>query len=96
LTNFNLSLREAEQGRTKEIEKYLRVVLKADPKMGQAAHNMGLLIFKAQPRETLKLCLKAYELQPKPRYGYTLAYRWGRRAMLRAQPCYSRLSRSHS
>jgi len=72
--NFNLGLLLAEQGKPKEAERHLRAAFKADPQMAQAAYNLGLLLMRGQPKEALRLCLKAYELQPNPRYGFTLAY----------------------
>jgi len=72
--NFNLGLLLSEQGKPKDAERHLRAALKADPQMAQAAYNLGLLLMRGQPKEALRLCLMAYELQPNPRYGYTLAY----------------------
>ena len=72
--NFNLGLLLAEQGKPQEAEQHLRAALKADPRMARAAYNLGLLLQRERPKEAIKLCLKAYELQPNPRYGYTLAY----------------------
>ena len=31
-------------------------------------------MYKRDPQEGLEFCRKAYELQPNPRYGYTLAF----------------------
>ena len=72
--NFNLGLPMAEQGQAKQAERHLRSTLKADPQMAQAAYNLGLLLHREHPIEALNLCLRAYELQPNPRYGYTVAY----------------------
>ncbi len=72
--NFNLGLLAAELGKTEEAEERLRAALKADPQMAAAAYNLGLLLYKKSPKEGTGLCLKAYELRPNPRYGYTLAY----------------------
>jgi tetratricopeptide (TPR) repeat protein len=72
--NFNMGLLEAEEGSTQKAEQSLRAALKADPQMAQAAYNLGLLVYKRDPKEGLEFCRKAYELQPNPRYGYTLAF----------------------
>ncbi|MBU1452668.1 MAG: hypothetical protein KKB57_06790 [Proteobacteria bacterium] len=48
-----------------------------EPENPAANYNLSLLLHREQPRKAIKLCLKAYEPQPNPRYGYTLAYNDG-------------------
>jgi Tfp pilus assembly protein PilF len=72
--NFNMGLLKAEQKETKKAEKYLRAALKADPQMPEAAYNLSVLLAEDRPDESIQLCLKAFELDPNVKYGYTLAY----------------------
>jgi len=72
--NFNMGLLKAEQKKTAEAEAHLRAALKADPKMHEAAFNLGVLIAGERPKESIDSLLKAFELSPNPKYGYTLAF----------------------
>lgn len=72
--NFNLGLLKAEMGDKQAAGKHLSAALKADPKMHQAAYNLGLSLHKNNPEDSLKLIYKAYEINPNPRYAFTLAY----------------------
>jgi tetratricopeptide (TPR) repeat protein len=72
--NFNMGLLKAEQKDRSGAERHLRAALKADPKMHEAAYNLGVLLVDERPKEAVELCLKAFELSPNPRYGYTLAF----------------------
>ncbi len=72
--NFNLGLLEAEQGNRTDAERHLRAALRADPQMAQAAYNLGLLVAGDRPGDGVRLCARAFELSPSPRYGYSLAY----------------------
>jgi tetratricopeptide (TPR) repeat protein len=72
--NFNMGLLKAEEKDLSTAEKHLRAALEADPKMAEAAYNLGVLLADDRPREAIELCLKAFELRPNPKYGYTLAF----------------------
>jgi len=72
--NYNLGLLKAEMGDKQAAEKHLSAALKADPKMHQAAYNLGLLLHEKNPEDSLKLISKAYQINPNPRYAFTLAY----------------------
>lgn len=72
--NFNMGLLKAEQKDTRKAEQYLRAALKSDPQMAEAAYNLGVLLSKDRPDEAIAMCMKAFELHPNPKYGYTLAY----------------------
>jgi tetratricopeptide (TPR) repeat protein len=72
--NFNMGLLKAEEKDLSSAEKHLRAALEADPKMAEAAYNLGVLLADDRPREAIELCLKAFELRPNPKYGYTLAF----------------------
>jgi tetratricopeptide (TPR) repeat protein len=72
--NFNMGLLKAQEKDPSGAERHLRAALKADPKMHQATYNLGVLLARDRPRESIELCLKAFELRPNPRYGYTLAF----------------------
>jgi tetratricopeptide (TPR) repeat protein len=72
--NFNMGLLKAEQKKTDEAELHLRAALKADPKMHEAAFNLGVLTAGDRPNESIDYLLKAFELNPNPKYAYTLAF----------------------
>ena len=42
--NFNMGLLKAEQKEMAEAEAHLQTALKADPKMHEAAYNLGVLL----------------------------------------------------
>lgn len=72
--NFNMGLLAAEQKDTASAERHLRTALKADPRMDQTAYNLGLLVYKSDPKEGAKALKRALELNPNPRYAFTLGY----------------------
>lgn len=72
--NFNMGLLAAEQRDTASAERHLRTALKADPHMDQAAYKLGLLVYKSDPKEGAKVLKRALELNPNPRYAFTLGY----------------------
>ncbi|NIO04187.1 MAG: tetratricopeptide repeat protein [Proteobacteria bacterium] len=72
--NFNMGLLKAEEKDLASAEKHLRAALEADPKMAEAAYNLGVLVANERPKEAIELCLKAFNLRPNPKYGYTLAF----------------------
>jgi Tfp pilus assembly protein PilF len=72
--NFNMGLLKAEQKETKKAERYLQAALKSDPQMAEAAYNLSILLAEDRPDESIQLCLKAFELDPNVKYGYTLAF----------------------
>ncbi|MBC8421046.1 MAG: tetratricopeptide repeat protein [Desulfobacterales bacterium] len=72
--NFNMGLLRAEQRDVSGAEKHLRAALKADPKMHQAAYNLCVLLANEHPKKAIELCMKAFELNPNPKYAYTIAF----------------------
>jgi Tfp pilus assembly protein PilF len=72
--NFNMGLMAAEQKKVDQAEKHLRAALATDPKMHQAAYNLGLLLAKKAPAESLRHLSVAFQLRPNPKYGYTMAH----------------------
>ena len=61
--------------RTRNTRRGARAALQADPRMAEAAYNLGILLGKDRVDEAVQLCRKAYELRPEnPKYGYTLAF----------------------
>ena len=72
--NFNLGLLEAERGRAGDAERHLRAALHTDPRMAEAAYNLGLLVSGEHPNEGLRLAEQAFEIDPSPKYGYSLAF----------------------
>lgn len=72
--NFNLGLLEAEHGNASAAEEHLRTALRSNPQMPEAAYNLGLLVAKDRLDEGIRLCAKAFEISPSPKYGYSLAY----------------------
>jgi tetratricopeptide (TPR) repeat protein len=73
-THYNLGLLKAEQNDMTSAEKHLRAALKADPQLYDAAFNLGILISSTKPHEAEELLKRAYELNPNPKYAYTLAF----------------------
>jgi tetratricopeptide (TPR) repeat protein len=64
-----------EQSRLREAEDVFHKALKIDPNSAIAAYNLGVILASGQPKEAIKWCGKAYELQPdEPKYGYTYAF----------------------
>ena len=58
-----------------EAAQAFRTAFKADPRSGQAAYNLGVLLAKDNPEEALAWCRRAAELRPEnPQYGYTYAF----------------------
>jgi tetratricopeptide (TPR) repeat protein len=74
VTHFNMGLLKAEQNDVVNAEKHLRAALEADPQLYDAAFNLGVLISSTKPHEAEALLKRAYELNPKPKYAYTLAF----------------------
>jgi tetratricopeptide (TPR) repeat protein len=74
IANFNMGLLKAEQKKTTEAEKHLKQALKADPKMHEAAFNLGVLMAEDRPSQSIDNLFKAFELSPNPKYAYTLAF----------------------
>ena len=72
--NFNMGLLKAEQEKSAEAEKHLRKALKTDPKMHEAAYNLGVLMASDRLSESIDMLFKAFELNPSPKYAYTLAF----------------------
>lgn len=73
--NFHMALLRADQGDMPEAEKHLRVTLKADPQMAEAACNLCVLLAKDRLEEAVQWCRKAHELEPGDgKYAYTLAF----------------------
>jgi tetratricopeptide (TPR) repeat protein len=72
--NFNMGLLKAQSKDIPGAERHLRAALKTDPKMHQAAYNLGVLLANDNPREAMTLCMKAFELNPNPKYAYTIAF----------------------
>jgi tetratricopeptide (TPR) repeat protein len=65
----------AEMGKMSEAEQSFRAALKANPQSAQAAYNLGVLLSKDRPEESLDWCRRAAELgRDKPQYGYTYAF----------------------
>jgi len=62
--NFNMALIEAELGQLDESEKHLRVVLKVQPDMAQAAYNLGVLLCQQKKEEGYEWLRNAAELVP--------------------------------
>lgn len=72
--HFNMGLLAVELNRPDDAEFHLRTALKNDPQLAAGAYNLGILVAEQNLEETLKLLKQAYELNPAPNYGYTLAY----------------------
>ena len=72
--NFNMGLLRAEQKDFSGAERHLRAALKTDPKMHQAVYNLCVLQANDHPQEAIELCMKAFELNPSPKYAYTTAF----------------------
>jgi tetratricopeptide (TPR) repeat protein len=72
--NFNMGLLKSEQNDRALAETHLRRALQSDPNMAEAAYNLGVLLTKDQIRDAMQWLLKAYELNPNPVYGYTIAF----------------------
>ena len=74
VVHFNMGLIKAEQNDVVKAEGHFREALKADPQLHEAAFNLGILISNTKPDEAITLCRRAYELNPNPKYAYTLAF----------------------
>ena len=74
VVHFNMGLIKAEQNDVVKAEGHFREALKADPQLHEAAFNLGILISNTKPDEAITLCRRAYELNPNPKYSYTLAF----------------------
>jgi len=73
--NLNFGMLLAEMGKTKEAEQAFRAALKADPRLAQAAYNLGVLIASNRLDEAIGFCRTAFESNPlDPKYGCTLAF----------------------
>ncbi len=72
--HFNMGLLKAEQKHKAKAEDHLRAALKSDPKMHEAAYNLGVLLADESIMEAMELMLKAYQLNPNPKYAYTIAF----------------------
>ncbi|MCW4026283.1 MAG: tetratricopeptide repeat protein, partial [Candidatus Bathyarchaeota archaeon] len=73
--NFNLGLLFGELKEEERAEEYLRRTLEVDPNFHQAAYNLGVLLADKNPRESMKWCKTALELNPSdPKYSYTFAF----------------------
>ena len=65
----------AEMGKMSEAEQAFRAAFKADPQSAQAAYNLGVLLAKDHPEESLDWCRRAAALgRDNPQYGYTYAF----------------------
>ncbi len=75
LAHFNLGLLLAEQQDLPGAENQFRTALKNDPQMAQAAFNLGVLLSNRQQlEEGMGWLAKAFQWEPQPKYGYTLAF----------------------
>jgi len=72
--NFNMGLLKAEQNDLPKAKEYLRAALKADPTLAVAAYNLSVILAKDHIKEAIEWSSKAFQLQPDPKYGYTLAF----------------------
>jgi tetratricopeptide (TPR) repeat protein len=73
--NLYMGLLKAELGDRKEAERYLRQAWKADPKMGQAAYNLCVILSSRNMEEAIGWCRKATDASPSnPKFAYYLAY----------------------
>jgi Flp pilus assembly protein TadD len=62
-------------GKVVEAETAFRTAFKSDPRSGQAAYNLGVLLSADNSKESLEWCRRAAELSPhNPQYGYTYAF----------------------
>jgi tetratricopeptide (TPR) repeat protein len=64
MVNFNMALLEAEFGKLGKAELHLRTALKADPRMAQAAYNLGILLRQKNSEEGFQWLKTAAELVP--------------------------------
>jgi tetratricopeptide (TPR) repeat protein len=75
VVNLNLALLEAEEKNMGKSEQYFRAALAGDPRMAQAAYNLGILLAQQNRSEGLEWCRKAAELEPETgAYAYTYAF----------------------
>ncbi len=75
VAHLNLGMLLGEQSRLKEAEAAFRKVMELDPTSAVAAYNLGVILAPKQPAEAIRLCGKAYQLQPdESKYGYTYAF----------------------
>ena len=73
--HVNLGMLLGELGRMGDAEDSFRAALKIDPDSAVATYNLGVIVADKEIDEALKLCKKAYEIQPQePKYGYTYAF----------------------
>ena len=72
---MNLGLLLGEMGRTHDAEQTLRAALKANPRLAQAAYNLGALLGGKRMADGLNWLRQAWEIEPQtPKYGYAYAY----------------------
>lgn len=73
VAHFNTGLLKAEQNQNDAAIEHLSKALEEDPEMHQAAFNLGVLLSRTDPETGILMLLKAYDLNPVPKYGMTAA-----------------------
>ena len=71
---LNLGLLLGEMGRPEDAKKEFRRVLEIDPASAAAAYNLGILMAAEDIEEAVRLCRRAFGLQPSGKHGFTLAF----------------------
>jgi tetratricopeptide (TPR) repeat protein len=75
VVHLNLGMLLAEMQRPADAEQAFRRCLALDPNVATAAYNLAVLLAPDRPYESLRLCQRAWQLQPQEgKYGYTYAY----------------------
>jgi len=71
---LNLALLLAELGEREEAKSAFRKVLTAEPGSAVAAYNLGILLAEDNPDEAIGWLRQAFRLQPRGKYGFSLAF----------------------